>query len=241
MIPRREREGATAAVNEPSGAGRGSYKRSSERPASEGCSAVIRGVARVVGDNVNTDYIISSRRKRDARDASSLVEFIFEHLPRAPEAARDRSGPAGLGTPAETSGRIQPGDIIIAGRNFGCGSAMEIACEVLKAAGVAAVLAVSFSRTFFRNAVNIGLPIIEAETQGICDGDLVLILAGDDGDAASGLPQPRAGHAVFACPARGIVREIRLCGGFAQELKSTGGLLAYIRARGSIPRGILRD
>ena len=208
---------------------------------------MIEGVARVVGDDVNTDYIISSRRKRDARDAASLVEFVFEDLPGAPDADEDPGPHVRSGDRIEPRGRIitggwiKPGDIIVAGKNFGCGSAMEIACEVLKAAKVAAVVAVSFSRTFFRNAVNIGLPIMEAETEGICDGDVVVILVHDDSDAASGLRQPEALHAVLTCPARGIAREIRLYGGFAQELKSAGGLLAYIRARGAIPRGILRD
>ena len=199
---------------------------------SKRCCAVIKGLARVVGDDVNTDYIISSRRKRDAQDAASLVEFIFEDLPGTP------AGTATCARPSAPADRIKPGDIIVAGRNFGCGSAMEIACEVLKAAGVAAVVAVSFSRTFFRNAINMGLPIMEADTQGICDGDMVAILPGSD--TAAALPEPDTGQPVLTCPERGITRNIHSYEGFARELKSAGGLLGYLRMHGHIPRGRLQ-
>jgi len=216
---------------------------------SKGRCAMIKGTARVVGDDVNTDYIISSRRKRDAQDAASLVEFIFEDLPGGSAEDGVTSGNAGSGErasaaerssaePSGPAGRIKPGDIIVAGTDFGCGSAMEIACEVLKTAGVAAVVAVSFSRTFFRNAINIGLPIMEAETQGICDGDMVAILP--DGDTAVVRSEPDTWQRVLTCPNRGISRNIRSYEGFARELKTAGGLLAYLRTHGSIPRGKLR-
>jgi 3-isopropylmalate/(R)-2-methylmalate dehydratase small subunit len=67
--------------------------------------------------------------------------------------------------------RISPGDFIVAGKNFGCGSSREQAPLAIKHAQISAVLAKSFARIFFRNAVNIGLPVIEVETKNISDGD----------------------------------------------------------------------
>ncbi|MDP2859221.1 MAG: alpha-IPM isomerase [Bacillota bacterium] len=191
---------------------------------------MIKGIARVVGDDVNTDYIISSRRKSDAQDAASLVEFIFEDLP-GPCAETSRAvGTSHAADGARRARLINPGGIIVAGRNFGCGSAMEIACEVLRAAEVRAVVALSFARTFFRNAVNMGLTILEADTRGVCDGDLVEILL-----------EPGAGPPAFICRARAMTRDIRSYEGFARELATAGGLLAFLRTHGSIPRGILGD
>lgn len=109
--------------------------------------------ARVFGDDINTDYIISSARKRASIDASALAPFLFESI--APEFAAS----------------IQTGDILVAGRNFGCGSAMEVAATVIQAAGIRAVLAKSFARSFYRNAINNGLPVIDCDTSSILEGD----------------------------------------------------------------------
>jgi len=109
------------------------------------------------GDDVNTDVIFPGKYTYQPMEPEEMAEHAMEDLD--PTFATN----------------VKPGDIIVAGSNFGCGSSREQAATCLKAAGVAAVIAPSFSRLFFRNAINSGLPAIElAEgTEGIAKGDEV--------------------------------------------------------------------
>ena len=118
------------------------------------------GSARVFGDDINTDYIVTSRRKRESIDPQFLRAYIFEELD------------------PQFAASLVPADLIVAGKNFGCGSAMEVAVTALLGAGIRAVLARSFSRTYFRNAVNNGLLPVVCDTGGIREGDRLIIDGG---------------------------------------------------------------
>ncbi len=95
------------------------------------------------GDDVNTDVIFPGKYTYQPLEPAEMAHYALEDLD--PEFAK----------------QVKKGDIIVAGRNFGCGSSREQAATCLKAAGVAAVIARSFARIFFRNAINNGLPVIE--------------------------------------------------------------------------------
>ncbi|VVE27644.1 alpha-IPM isomerase [Pandoraea iniqua] len=121
----------------------------------------IEGRARCFGDDVNTDYIISSRRKRDSLDPQVLRQYLFET------------------THPDFAQSVRVGDLIVAGKNFGCGSAMEVAVTAVVGAGVRVVLAQTFARTYFRNAINNGLYPVECDTSRIGEGDMVRVVFGE--------------------------------------------------------------
>ena len=108
----------------------------------------------VLGDDIDTDIIIPTEYLA-LKTIDDMKQYGFS--PLRPELA----------------GQIQKGDIIVAGKNFGCGSSREHAPIAIKAAGVSCVIAETFARIFYRNAINIGLPIIECPeaSKGIEDGD----------------------------------------------------------------------
>jgi len=117
----------------------------------------LEGIAHVFGDHINTDYIISAKHKGRFTDIKQMITYLMEDI---------RPG---------FFSEIQPGDFIVGGINFGCGSSREAAPAVIKEAGIAAVLANGFARIFYRNSINIGLPAVRVETGSIQEGDLLRV------------------------------------------------------------------
>src|SRR4030067_1414368 len=131
-------------------------------------------------DDINTDYIISGRYKFKIDDMNELAKHVMEDIS------------------PEFSGKVRNGDIIVAGRNFGCGSSREQAPRALKAAGVSAVIAKSYARIFYRSCFNVGLPLVECDTDWIEDGEPLTVdlgrgegRAGRTGKAGRIAPVPR--------------------------------------------------
>jgi 3-isopropylmalate/(R)-2-methylmalate dehydratase small subunit len=160
---------------------------------------ILHGRARLLGDDINTDYLISSSRKKESLDPRVLRHYLLEDLDPAFAAS------------------VADGDVLVAGRNFGCGSAMEVAVTVVLGAGIRAVVARSFSRTYWRNAVNNGLLVVVADTSGIAEGEpLSLHLDGERPELRVGAPAARR----VAC---GPLPEFMLA------LREGGGLVPYLR------------
>jgi len=153
---------------------------------------MIKGRAWIFGDDVDTDVIIPGKYLR-TKDAGLWACHAME------------------GLDPEFSKKIEAGDVIVAGNNFGCGSSREQAPVALKGAGISCVVARSFARIFFRNAINVGLPVVEAEVK-CSEGDVVEV------DLARGLI--RAGGLEF--------QGTRLPE-FLQEILQDGGLVAHRR------------
>lgn len=118
----------------------------------------VQGKVIKYGNNVDTDVIIPARYLNTS-DPSELASHCMEDLD------------------STFVGRVQKGDIIVAGRNFGCGSSREHAPIAIKASGISCVIAETFARIFYRNAINIGLPIIESPEAAadISEGDTLEI------------------------------------------------------------------
>ena len=106
------------------------------------------------GDNIDTDSIIAGKYTK-ILDLQDLANHVMEDLD------------------PDFRNRLKPGDFVVAGKNFGCGSSREQAPIALKHAGVACVVAQSFARIFYRNAINIGLPLVECDTDGIQEGNIL--------------------------------------------------------------------
>ncbi len=154
------------------------------------------------GDDVDTDQIVPGRYSPYMTAESELARYAFvEHRP-------------------EFAGEVQPGDVIVAGRNFGCGSSREYAPRALKKCGVAAIIAPSFARIFFRNALNLGLPLFEdAPVAGaLADGDEVAL------DVATGTL--RAGDRAFT---------LRRPPRFVRDIWQEGTIVEYYRKHGRFP------
>ncbi len=152
------------------------------------------------GDNVDTDVIIPARYL-NAPDEKSLASHCMEDID------------------ASFASTVEAGDIVVGGGNFGCGSSREHAPLALKASGVKCVIAKSFARIFYRNAINIGFPILECPqaADGISAGDRVSV------DFQSGaIVNQTTGQTFQAAPFPAFVNGIIENGGLLNSLKARG-------------------
>jgi len=162
----------------------------------------IKGKVFIFGDNVNTDEIIPARYLNTS-DPNELAKYCMED-------ARP-----GFGKRDDIKGGV-----IVAGENFGCGSSREHAPIAIKAAGISCVIAKSFARIFFRNSINIGLPIIELEnTDEFEEGDIVEI------GLEEGIVKNVSKNKIYQVqPYPEFLREIIEAGGWLEYcLKNVGG------------------
>ncbi|MGD9022346.1 MAG: 3-isopropylmalate dehydratase small subunit [Deltaproteobacteria bacterium] len=159
-------------------------------------TAEIQGTVWKFGDNVDTDVIIPATYLVTT-DMGELAEHCME------------------GMDPTFHEKVRPGDIIVAGKNFGCGSSREHAPMAIKGVGISCVIAESFARIFFRNAFNMGLPIFESPgvSAGIQQGDRVSVNQ-DTGDIVDHTNGKR--FRANPIPA------------FMQELIEAGGLMSYV-------------
>jgi len=168
----------------------------------KGTAMELRGRARRLGDRINTDYIISSSRKKETLDPRELKRWLLE------------------GVDPEFAESVQDDDLLVADEAFGCGSAMEVAVTVVLAAGIKAVVARSFSRTYFRNAINNGLIPVECDTSEISEGDRLRLRVSAE---AVTVVNETAGGQVEARPLPPFVLGILQAGGLVPYLRSRGG------------------
>ena len=164
----------------------------------------IEGRIWVFGDHISTDHIIPGRYFHLRGDLTALAEHALED-----------------GNP-DFAAQARPGDIVVAGKNFGQGSSREHAALVLRERGVPAVLAPYFARIFFRNAVNVGLPPVQCATEGFVSGDQVTI------DLQEGWVENHT---------QGFRREFQPLPGVMRQILAAGGLVPFVREHGSLDVG----
>ena len=159
----------------------------------------LQGAAWKFGKNIDTDAIIPARRCNTA-DPKELALYCMEDAD------------------PDFVNKMSSGDLIVADSNFGCGSSREVAPIAIKAAGVSAVIAKSFARIFFRNAINIGLPIFESEqaADAIAEGDKLRI------DPSNGIIQNLTKDEEY---------QSEPFPDFIQQIIDLGGLIPYVEKR----------
>lgn len=159
---------------------------------------ITRGRVWRFGDNVSTDTITPGRYNL-TKDPEELARIAF--IEARPEFSRE----------------VKPGDVVVGGKNFGIGSSRESAALSLKAAGVAGVIAESFGRIFYRNAVNLGLPLLVGDTSGLRDGEVIEV------NWRTG--EVRTENGVF---------HFKPLDGFLLRIVEEGGILNFIARRGDL-------
>jgi 3-isopropylmalate/(R)-2-methylmalate dehydratase small subunit len=152
-----------------------------------------------ISNDINTDYVISGRYKFKIQDHKELAKHIFEDVEEG------------------FYKKIKPGDFLVAGENFGCGSSREQAPVALKASGLGAVIAKSYARIFYRNAFNVGLCLVECETNYIDDTDELEL------DIEKN---------VLKNISKGVNIEIKPIPGVMKKFLEAGGVIEYFKAHG---------
>jgi len=157
------------------------------------------GRALVYRDNINTDLIIAGKYTKTL-DFQTLASHCMEDLD------------------PQFIHKVQKGDILVAGDNFGCGSSREQAPLALKYAGISAVVAKSFARIFYRNAINLGMPAVLCDTSDILEGDMLLI------DLQNGIVTVNNERTIPCQRLSGVM----------QGILDHGGLVNYINHKGDL-------
>ncbi len=163
----------------------------------------ITGKVWILQDDVDTDLIIPARYLSSTKPEKLAAHCLEGICPRFPL-------------------EVAPGDLIVAGKNFGCGSSREHAPLAIKGAGISCVIARSFARIFYRNAINTGLPILE------CTAELSQLLTPGEEltvDLEQGLIEDRQGRRYQAMPFPP----------FMQQIINDGGLIEHVRKRLDLP------
>jgi 3-isopropylmalate/(R)-2-methylmalate dehydratase small subunit len=160
---------------------------------------MLKGTAFKFGDGISTDHIIPGRYAHLRSDLPELAKHVLEDAD------------------STFAGRVKKGDFIVGGNNFGLGSSREHAPLVIKMTGVSAILAKSVARIFFRNAINLGLPVLICDTDKINDGDELEV------DLSAGIVKDITNGAELTF---GKIPEVML------HILDEGGLIPYIQKHG---------
>jgi 3-isopropylmalate/(R)-2-methylmalate dehydratase small subunit len=159
----------------------------------------LKGRAWKFGDNISTDHIIPGRFYHLRSDLNELTKHVFED------------------TAPDFHSKIRQGDIIIGGQNFGLGSSREHAPLVIKMAGIDAVVARSFARIFYRNAINVGLAAIICDVEGIDEGDSLEL---------------RVEEGILSDITKGTKKRFGPLSSIMRDILHEGGLVSYIKKNG---------
>jgi 3-isopropylmalate/(R)-2-methylmalate dehydratase small subunit len=162
---------------------------------------MLTGKAHKFGDSISTDHIIPGRYAHLRSNLPELAKHVLEDAD------------------VNFVKKVKPGDFVVGGSNFGLGSSREHAPLVIKMAGVSAILAKSVARIFFRNAINLGLPVLICDTDKINDGDELEI------DLTAGTVRDKTNGSVLTF---GKIPEVML------KILNEGGLIPYIQKHGDI-------
>jgi 3-isopropylmalate/(R)-2-methylmalate dehydratase small subunit len=160
---------------------------------------VLKGKTWKFGDDISTDHIAPGRYFHLRSNLPELAKHVLEDAD------------------PEFASKVKPGDFVVGGKNFGLGSSREHAPTIVKVAGVSAILAKSFARIFYRNAINVGLPLLECDTDKISAGDELEV------DLAAGIIKDKT---------NGIELTFHALPRAMLNILNDGGLVAHIQKHG---------